>query len=349
MNKTIIIAEAGVNHNGDIELAKELIDMAVDAKADVVKFQSFKADELCSKSAPKVQYQTKNTDSESSQYQMLKDLELSYEDCVNLKKYADEHGIVFLSTPFSESVADEICDMIPFWKIASGEIINLPFLKHLAKFKKPMVLSTGMSELNEIENAVEAIRDEWRDSEPESIKICNKPLAPLTILQCVSSYPAKPESSNLKAMNSMKKQFNTEVGYSDHTLGMEVSIAAVALGASIIEKHITLDKNMKGPDHKASMEPEDFKTMAEAIRNVEKALGDGIKKPHNSELSAKVGVRKSIHIAHYLKKGSKIELENIVMKRPGNGIEPFRLNQILGKRVKNDVDKDYQLKWEDVE
>ena len=269
--KTFIIAEAGVNHNGDLNIAKKMVDVASEAGADAVKFQTFKAERLVSKVTPKAKYQVVNTGNEESQLEMLKKLELSEEDHPQLLQYCETKGIEFMSTPFDEECADFLDRVgMAIFKIPSGEITNKRLICHIARKRKSIILSTGMSTLGDIEKAVSWINEEWT-------RLRNKPQ--FTLLHCVSSYPAPVEETNLKSMKTMEMAFGLPVGYSDHTMGIDVPIAAVALGAKVIEKHFTLDRNMEGPDHKASLEPPEFKEMVISIRAIEKALGDGIKKP----------------------------------------------------------------------
>lgn len=320
LNKVFIIAEAGVNHNGSIELAKKLVDVAVQSGADAVKFQSFKADSLVSKSAEKAEYQKINTEVNESQYEMLKRLELDISAHRELIKYCQANGIQFLSTPFDSQSADMLNSFgMPIFKIPSGEITNLPYLEHIGRFNKWIILSTGMSSLAEIEGAIEILTNSGTQRER------------ISILHATTEYPCPMEDVNIRAMQTIKASFNLNVGYSDHTQGIEVPIAAVAMGASIIEKHFTLDRNMDGPDHKASLEPFELKAMVVAIRNIEQALGDGLKRPSNSERKNLVVARKSIVALQVIQKGELFSPENLAIKRPGNGISPMRWNEVLGK------------------
>ncbi|MCW7999959.1 N-acetylneuraminate synthase, partial [Clostridium sp. cpc1] len=263
MNKTFIIAEAGVNHNGNIDIAKKLVDAAVEAGVDAIKFQSFKAGNLVTKSAKKAEYQ-KETTGNGNQFEMLKKLELSYKEHIILKKYCEEKGIMFISTPFDFESADLLEKLnIPLYKISSGDLTNIPLLKYIAKFNKPMIVSTGMANLGEVEIAVNAIKEGGNDK--------------ITLLHCTSNYPTACEDVNLNAILTLKNAFKLPVGYSDHTIGIEIPIGAVAMGTKVIEKHFTLDKNMEGPDHRASLEPNELKEMVKNIRNIEKAFGNGIK------------------------------------------------------------------------
>lgn len=321
--KTIIIAEAGVNHNGSIETAKKLIDAAAEAKADYVKFQSFKADKLVTKSAKRAEYQDKNTGNNESQYDMLKKLELSEDDHTELIDYCEEKGIKFLSTGFDgeslkflESLGLELA------KVPSGEITNLPYLRIMAKLFPKIVLSTGMADIDEVKQAYKVLLD--NGANPENI----------IVLHCNTEYPTPMEDVNLKAMLQIRNELHTQVGYSDHTLGIEVPIAAVALGAKLIEKHFTLDRNLPGPDHRASLEPEELKNMVLGIRNIEKAIsGSGVKEPSPSEMKNKPIVRKSIVASKFIKKGETFSEENLIIKRPGTGINPMEWDQVIGTKA----------------
>lgn len=324
-----IIAEAGVNHNGKLEIAKKLVDSAKAAGADCVKFQTFKAEKLVSKNAAKAEYQ-KETTGDSSQQEMLKKLELSYDEFIELKKYCDKVGITFLSTPFDSESVDFLNSLdMPFWKIPSGEVTNYPYLVKLAKTHKPVIMSTGMCDLNEIDAAINVLKENGAGE--------------ITVLHCNTEYPTPFTDVNLKAMVSMKETFDVKVGYSDHTKGIEVPIAAVALGATVIEKHFTLDKNMEGPDHKASLEPYELKAMVDAIRNIEKALGTGKKTPTPSETKNKAVARKSIVAACDIKKGETFTEENLTVKRPGTGLSPMFWNEIIGTTAKRDYSLDEMI------
>ncbi len=314
----MIIAEAGVNHNGSYDLACKLVDAAKDAGADIIKFQTFKAKNLVTDDAPKADYQKKTT-GEATQQSMLEKLELSYEDFVRLKAYCDHIGITFLSTPFDmESVGflDELG--IPFWKIPSGEITNYPYLVALAKTGRPIVMSTGMCDMQEIRDAVVVLKENGATD--------------IKLLHCNTEYPTPMEDVNLRAMATMREAFGYEVGYSDHTQGIEVPIAAVAMGATIIEKHFTLDRNMEGPDHKASLEPHELKQMVQFIRNIEIALGSGVKQPSPSEKKNRAVARKSIVARRDIAAGEAFTEENLTTKRPGSGISPMRWTEILGTK-----------------
>ena len=329
MIKTFIIAEAGVNHNGSLEIAKRLIDVAKDCGADAVKFQSFKAESLVSKKAEKADYQKKATDAGESQYEMIKKLELDIDAHKELIIYCKEKGIQFLSSPFDWDSIDLLNELgLDTFKIPSGEIINLPYLRKLGKLNKNVILSTGMADLGEIEDAVDILMDNGTKKEN------------ITVLHCNTEYPTPFEDVNLKAMLTIKNAFDIKVGYSDHTNGIEVPIAAVALGAEIIEKHFTIDKNMEGPDHKASLEPTELKAMVESIRNIEKAMGDGIKKPSKSELKNKPIVRKSLVAIKKIEKGDLFTEENIGVKRPGNGISPMRWDEVIGEKASKSFEID---------
>lgn len=311
-----IIAEAGVNHNGSFALACRLVEEAKNAGADCIKFQTFKAEKLVSHSAKKAEYQKKTT-GDSSQQDMLKQLELSFEEFVKLKDYCDEVGIAFLSTPFDfDSLAFLNTMDMPFWKIPSGEVTNYPYLEALAKTGKPIVMSTGMCTMEEIGEAVAVLKAHGaRD---------------IKLLHCNTEYPTPFEDVNLRAMAHIEREFGVEVGYSDHTKGIEVPIAAAAMGAAIIEKHFTLDKNMEGPDHKASLEPAELAQMVSAIRNIEMALGDGVKRPSKSEEKNKPIARKSIVAQKAITKGEMLTEENLTVKRPGEGISPMKWKEVLG-------------------
>jgi N,N'-diacetyllegionaminate synthase len=333
MSKVIIIAEAGVNHNGDIQLAKKLIDVAVEAGVDYVKFQTFKADKLVSREAKKASYQNKNiNDGDDSQYNMLKKLELSHENHLELISYCSERNIQFFSTAFDVEGVNYLNDIgLLFFKIPSGEITNYPYLKAVALCGKPVIMSTGMCSEIEIKEAVDVL-----------IKFGLKKEA-ISILHCNTEYPTPMKDVNLKAMLAIKQKFEVQVGYSDHTLGIEVPIAAVALGATIIEKHFTLDRNLPGPDHVASLEPNELKAMVDAIRNIELALsGDGEKIPSESETKNIAIARKSIHLNKDLSKGHVVTEEDIISLRPGDGISPMEWENIVGKKLvadKKEYDK----------
>jgi N,N'-diacetyllegionaminate synthase len=338
-NKVLIMAEAGVNHNGNFETAKQLIDVAAAAGADYVKFQTFKADKLVTKSASKAVYQVINTQDDDSQYEMLKKLEMPEEWHYQLRDYSAQKGILFLSTGFDEESIDFLDSLgIHLFKIPSGEITNKPYLEHIAKKGKPIILSTGMADLKEIREAITVITDNGIQRDM------------ITVLHCNTEYPTPMEDVNLLAMNTIHNELNVKVGYSDHTHGIEVSIAAVALGAVVIEKHFTLDRNMQGPDHRASLEPQELAAMVDAIRNIELCIsGNGRKEPSPSEIKNKSIARRSIHLKNNMYAGEVITSNHLVMKRPGDGISPMMIDSIVGERVKTDLVKEYKLKLEDLE
>ena len=340
MSKVIIIAEAGVNHNGDIQIAKKLIDAAVDAGVDYVKFQTFKADSLVSKSAKKAEYQSVNiNDGDDSQYAMLKNLELSHEDHLELMSYCEERNINFFSTAFDVEGVHYLNDLgLSFFKIPSGEITNYPYLKAVALCKKPVVMSTGMCSENDIEKALEVL-----------VKF-GLSMEMISILHCNTEYPTPMKDVNLKAMLTIQEKFKTKVGYSDHTLGIEVPVAAVALGAHVIEKHFTLDKTLPGPDHVASLEPDELKAMVKAIRNIELAMsGNGGKVPSESEFKNIAIARKSLPIKRDLLKGHTITDEDLIPLRPGDGISPMEWENVIGKTlITNKVEFD-KLSYSDIQ
>lgn len=322
-----IIAEAGVNHNGSLELAKNLVDKAKEAGADCVKFQTFIANKIVSKNAAKADYQKKQTESAESQHEMLKKLELSFDDFIELNNYCKEIGIEFLSTAFDFESIDFLNQLgMQVWKIPSGEITNLPYLIKIAKLNKKVILSTGMSTMREIEDAVNILKDHGASE--------------LIILHCTTEYPTPYEDVNLNAMLAIKERFGYEVGYSDHTMGIEVPIAAVALGAKVIEKHFTLDRTMDGPDHKASLEPSELKTMVDAIRNIESSMGTGIKEPADSEKKNIAIARKSIVANQSIIKGDILTETNLTVKRPGEGISPMKWFEIIGTKAIRDFEED---------
>ncbi|MCK4781632.1 N-acetylneuraminate synthase family protein [Candidatus Parcubacteria bacterium] len=348
-----IIAEAGVNHNGDLGLAKKLVDAAKNAGVDVVKFQTFKSEKIVTPDAKQAKYQSENIGKKESQYAMLKRLELPYSKFRELKAYCDRKGIIFLSTPHScQEDVDLVAELCPAIKVGSGDLTNLPILKYIAGKKLPIILSTGMATLEEVREAVETI-----------LSINEK----LILLHCTTNYPTPLNEVNLKAMLTMAKEFDLPVGYSDHTEGINVSLAAVALGACVIEKHFTLDRNLPGPDHKASLEPLELKKMVDGIRNIEKrlnqkenldniitelnipeALGSGIKKPNPSEIEVAEVARKSIVAAVDIKKGTKIVEEMLIIKRPGIGILPKYFNKVIGRIVKKDINQDTLIEFKDL-
>ena len=331
MSHTLIIAEAGVNHNGSIELAKKLVEKAKEAGVDYIKFQTFKASKLVTKSAKPAEYQQKNIGKEGdSQYQMLKKLELSPEEHEVLIDYCHQLGIKFFSTAFDFDSIEYLRSLnLGLWKIPSGEVTNYPFLKRIAAYNEPSILSTGMCDMEDVRSAVDALYKNGLSKEN------------LILLHCNTEYPTPFEDVNLKAMDALRNEFGVEVGYSDHTKGIEVPIAAVALGATVIEKHFTLDRNMEGPDHKASLEPDELKAMVSAIRNIEKAVGgDGTKHVSESEKKNIAIARKSIVAACDIKVGELFTEENLTVKRPGNGVSPMRWEEVLGQKAKRDFNED---------
>lgn len=327
MKKTLIIAEAGVNHNGSVVLAHQMIDAAYSAGADIIKFQTGKPELVISRFAEKAEYQKNTTGCHESQLEMCRKISLRYEDHQTLKEHCEKLGIQFLSTPFDldsiEFLEELGCTM---WKIPSGEITNLPYLIKIAETHKPIILSTGMSTLEEISDALCVLNEHGAGE--------------ITLLHCTTEYPAPIEDVNLRAMETMRQKFGLKVGYSDHTQGIEIPVAAVAMGACVIEKHFTLDRNMEGPDHKASLEPNELAAMVKAIRNVEKALGNGIKTPSPSEIKNIPIARKSIVAKKKIQKGELLTEDNITTKRPGNGISPMRWNDVLGTRAIRDFGED---------
>ena len=322
MSKVFIIAEAGVNHNGSTELAKKLIDAAVEAGADAVKFQTFKADKLVSKRAQKADYQKQTTSTDESQYEMIKKLELDENAHRFLISYCKDKEIMFLSTPFDHDSIDLLISFeMPIFKIPSGEITNLPYLRHIGSLGKELILSTGMASLDEVQDALEVLIKAGTSKEK------------ITVLHATTEYPCPMGEVNLRAMQTIKAAFGVKVGYSDHTQGIEVPIAAVAMGATVIEKHFTLDCTMAGPDHKASIEPDELKAMVRAIRHIEQALGDGVKRPSESEQKNISIARKSILASRPIKMGETFSDNNLIVKRPGNGISPMRWDEIIGNKA----------------
>lgn len=328
--RCFIIAEAGVNHNGSMELARKLVEVAAESGADAVKFQSFKSNKLVTATAPKAAYQAKQSDQAESQFEMLRKLELSSEAQRELQELCRQRQIFFLSTPFEEESADYLDQLgIGAFKIPSGEVINLPFLAHVARKKKPIILSTGMSTLAEVAAAVRIIRETGN--------------AQIVLLQCTSNYPADPADANLRAMNAMAQEFKVPVGYSDHTTGHEVALAAVALGACVIEKHFTLDHALPGPDHKISLEPKELREFVRAVRTVESALGTGEKKPASSEADIAAVARKSLVSACDIPANSMITLEMIAARRPGTGLSPALHDQLVGRKTRVSIPADTVL------
>lgn len=329
--RTLIIAEAGVNHNGSLELAKRLVDKAVEAGVDYIKFQTFNASKLVTKAAKQAEYQQKNIGKKGdSQYQMLKKLEFTPSQYNELVDYCNLRGIKFFSTAFDFDSIEYLHSLnLGLWKIPSGEVTNYPFLKRVAVYNEPTILSTGMCDMVDVRSAVDALYKNGLSKEN------------LILLHCNTEYPTPFEDVNLKAMDAIRKEFDVEVGYSDHTKGIEVPIAAVALGATVIEKHFTLDRNMEGPDHKASLEPDELKAMVSAIRNIEKAVGgDGTKHVSESEKKNIAIARKSIVAACDIKAGEVFTEQNLTVKRPGNGISPMRWEEVVGTKAKRDFSED---------
>jgi N-acetylneuraminate synthase len=341
-NKTIgnnkpcfIIAEAGINHNGDIKLAKKLIGSAKDAGADAVKFQTYIAEDVVTEKAQIASYQKDNLGTEKSQLEMLRQYELDYKDFKILKGYCDEKSIIFLSTPHSEEAAEFLEPLVPAFKIGSGDLTNIPFLEKVAEKGKPMIVGTGMSTLNEVKEALQAIH--------------LKKNKQAIMLHCTTDYPCPLDKVNLLAMKTMQKELDCLVGYSDHTLGLTVPIMAATLGAVVIEKHFTLDRNMPGPDHKASLEPDELKSMVHSIREVEEALGEAEKRPTKGERKIMSLVRKSILAGRDLTKGDLIERDMLAFKRPGDGLDPRLIEKVVGKRLKKRVKKDAKINLSDLE
>lgn len=327
--KTLIIAEAGVNHNGDMEMARRLVEIAAQSGADFVKFQTFKADRLVTRQAAKADYQRQLTADDESQYDMIRRLELTTEMHVELIEHCRRQGIHFLSTGFDIESLDLLAGLgIPLFKIPSGEITNLPYLQHIGRQGKPVILSTGMADMAEIGAALKVLEQ------------AGTPRQQITVLHCNTEYPTPMRDVNLRAMLSIRDVFGVQVGYSDHTAGLEVPISAVALGATVIEKHFTLDRNLPGPDHQASLEPYELKAMVAAIRNIELALGNGVKHPSLSEAKNIAIVRKSLVAACTIRAGEPFTLDNLAVKRPGTGVSPMRLNEMLGQLAGRDFQTD---------
>lgn len=331
INRTMIIAEAGVNHNGDLNIAKRMVQVAASAGADYIKFQTFKTENLVSVQAKLASYQQKNMrNAEDSQFAMLKKLELTTQNFVDLKTHCEACHIGFLSTPFDLDSIDVLCQIgVPFWKIPSGEINDLPYLEKIAKTNREIVLSTGMSTIDEIQDAIDVIR---RHNDRK-----------ITLLHCNTEYPTPYEDVNLNAISTLRERFGFDVGYSDHTRGIEVALAAVAMGASIIEKHFTLDKTMSGPDHVASLNPVELKNMIDSIRNIEEALGSLEKKPSQSEMKNIIIARKSIVAKEDIMPGEIFNEQNITAKRPGNGISPMLWYAVIGQKAKKAFNRDEMI------
>jgi N,N'-diacetyllegionaminate synthase len=337
MSRVLIIAEAGVNHNGSLDRAKKLVEAAARAGADIVKFQTFVAENLVTANAAKADYQIKNEGNNTSQYEMLKALELSRDDHFELIEHCKKHHITFFSTAFDEASLTFLATLnLGFWKIPSGEITNLPYLRRIGSFNQTLFISTGMSTMQEIADAIAALVKAGTDKKN------------ILVMHCNTEYPTPMHDVNLKAMVSIQQQTGLRVGYSDHTLGIEVPIAAVALGAEVIEKHFTLDRTLPGPDHKASLEPDELKSMVSAIRHIELALGHGQKQPSVSEGKNRAIARKSIHVRNDLDQGTVLREEHLIMKRPGDGISPMKLDEIIGRKTNKNLSRDHKLTAEDL-
>ena len=320
----LVIAEAGVNHNGDVEMALRLVDAAVEARADVVKFQTFNSEEVVTPFAPKADYQLQNTGTSESQLDMIKKLELPDDAFRAIQAHCRKRGIMFLSTPFDHRSADLLEEMgVEAFKIPSGEITNHPFLAHIARKRKPLIVSTGMSNLEEVAAALDVIHDAGNTE--------------LVLLHCVSNYPASPDNVNLRAMKTLEERFNVPVGYSDHTQGIAIPLGAAAVGACVVEKHFTLDRKLPGPDHRASLEPLELAAMVQGIRDVQSALGDGVKRPVAEELATAAVARRSLIAAHDLQAGTLLTESMVAIRRPGTGLPPSDLPRILGRRLKQDL------------
>ena len=322
---TLIIAEAGVNHNGDLDLAFELVEKAAASGADIIKFQTFEANSLVTKAAEKANYQRSNTSSAESHYQMIKNLELKKNDHYRIIEHCRKHNIEFFSSAFDLDSLDFLASLnLSRYKVPSGEITNLPYLRQMGAYQKPIILSTGMSNMDDIDAALVALESAGASRDE------------ITVLHCSTEYPAPIGDVNLNALRTIRESFNVDVGYSDHTSGIEVAIAAVALGATVIEKHITLDRSLPGPDHSASLEIREFTEMVGSIRNIEKAMGNGIKVPSAIERSNMAVARKSIVAHTFISKGQKFTYDNLAVKRPGTGISPMKIDSLIGKRARKD-------------
>lgn len=331
MNKVFIIGEAGINHNGSIDIAKKLVDVAVIAEVDAIKFQSFKTENIVTRLAERAEYQMKNEAGKLTQFDMLKKLELSEEDQIILKKYCDDKGIMFMSSPFDLESIELLKKLnLEIYKIPSSEIENVPYLKKIGALNKKIIMSTGMSTLDDVDFAMKILKNEGAKD--------------ITLLHCTSSYPTLYNEVNLRSIKTLKEKFNTSVGYSDHTMGTEVAIAAVTLGAVVIEKHFTLDKTMSGPDHIASLNPNELKTLVRQIRNVEKCLGNGNKKPTISENNVKKAARKSLVALRNINEGELFTEENLCVKRPGTGISPKLWEEFIGAKSKKNYKVDELIK-----
>ncbi|RUR20254.1 N-acetylneuraminate synthase [Legionella sp. km535] len=335
-----IIAEAGVNHNGDIQLAKDLVYAAKKAGADAVKFQTFKADTLVNKTVGKAEYQKNNAPDSTTQYEMLKALELSDEDHYLLSELAQSIGIEFMSTGFDNQTIDFLVSLgVKRLKIPSGEITNIPYLHHCASKKLPLIISTGMCDLDEVRAAIEVVKPYYGNAYAQN----------LVLLHCTSNYPAAYQDVNLKAMQTLAQEFNLPVGYSDHTLGTLIPTLAIGMGACVIEKHFTMDKTLSGPDHLASMSPDELKTMVSSIRDAESALGNGVKKPSENEIPIRALVRRSVTLKHDLSKGDQISSDDLILLRPGTGISPSELPNVVGARLSLNLPAGSTLLWEHID
>ena len=331
--KPFIVAEAGVNHNGDLRIAKKLVDVAADSGADAVKFQTFKAEKVVTVRAAKAAYQLAATDPTEKQFEMLKRLELPEGDHIEVKRTCEQKGILFLSTAFDAESADMLDRLgMPVFKIPSGELTNLPLVDHIARKGKPLIVSTGMSTLEEVREALEVIH---RADNREVI-----------LLHCVTAYPAPEDQANLRAILTLRETFHVPVGFSDHTPGFEITIAAVAVGAQVIEKHFTLDRKMAGPDHKASLEPCELRAMVRALRKIEASLGDGVKRPAPCEAAIAPIARRSLVASREIPKGSVLSLQDVDIKRPGDGIPPKFYKEIVGRKAETAIGKDELITWE---
>lgn len=341
MSKPVfIIAEAGVNHNGHLDWAKKLVAVAAECGCNAIKFQTFRAERVVSAQAPKCDYQKETTGALESQLEMIRKLELDEAAHIALMRVARDEGLDFISTPFDEESATLLADLgVPAIKLPSGEISNLPFLGHVARLRKPLLLSTGMAYLSEVDEAVRIIQGEWGEMG------CPEASAPLTLLHCTTEYPAPMNEVNLRAMVTLREAFKLPVGYSDHTRGIEISLAAVAMGAGVIEKHFTLDRSLPGPDHPASLEPMELKKMVEGIRHVEEALGDGRKTPARSEMKNRELVRKSLVATRDLPLGHRLAADDLMAKRPGSGLSPSLKSTVIGAVLQKEIPRDSILTW----
>ena len=332
-NSTFIIAEIGVNHNGDIDLAKKMIKSASECGVDAVKFQTFKSEDLVTENAKTADYQQKNTN-ENSQLEMLKKLELSFDDFRELKDYALKHDVLFISSPFDIDSVDLLEKLeVPLYKLGSGELTNFELIDHVQKTDKPIIISTGMATMDEIQETYDFIKNKEN----------------LIMLHCITGYPTEFSEANLNFIKTLQSKFNVPIGFSDHSPGIELPIAAVALGACVVEKHFTLDKNLEGPDHKASLNPKEFKAMVDAIRNIEVAMGDGIRTFSENELEIKKVARKSIVLNEDVSKGTSIKRDMLSIKRPGTGIPPKFIEDVVGRKAINDLKANSVLKWDDLD